>query len=114
MKVIIAGSRSFNDYEKLCSTCNFLLSNTNDIEIVSGGARGADKLGEQYANSKSYPIKQFLANWELGKSAGYKRNIDMANYADALIAFWDGESRGTLSSINLAEKYKKSCLTIRF
>lgn len=105
MKVIIAGGRNFNDYEKLCQICDNALSKQTEVEIVSGTANGADKLGEKYANDNGYPIKQFPADWDkYGKSAGYKRNAQMAEYADALIAFWDGKSRGTKHMIDLAKR----------
>jgi hypothetical protein len=104
MKVIIAGSRNFNDYNLLKSSCDNLLTQFNNIEIVSGTARGADKLGERYAREKGYSIKEFPANWNLGKSAGYIRNDEMAQYADMLIAFWDGTSKGTKHMIDLANK----------
>lgn len=103
MKVIVAGSRTFTDYELLKLTCDNI--KTQITEIVSGGARGADKLGEQYAIERDYTIKQFPADWDRwGKSAGYKRNAEMAEYADALIAFWDGSSKGTKHMIDLAKK----------
>jgi hypothetical protein len=106
MKIIIAGGRAFNDYNLLCQKCDKLLSLQVEIEIVSGTANGADKLGERYANKKGYPVKKFPANWEkYGKSAGYKRNEEMAKYADALIAFWDGKSKGTKHMIDLAKRY---------
>lgn len=106
MKVIIAGGRNFNDYPQLCQICDKALSLQKEIEIVSGTANGADKLGEKYANEKGYPIKQFRPDWDgLGKSAGFKRNEDMAKYADALIAFWDGSSKGTKHMIDLAKKH---------
>lgn len=106
MKVIIAGCRDFNNYEFLLNKCNSILINQKEIEIVSGCANGADKLGERYAREKSYMIKKFPANWDLyGKSAGYIRNKEMANYADALIAFWDGKSKGTKHMIDLANEY---------
>jgi len=104
MKVIIAGSRNFNDYNLLKSSCDNLLTQFTNIEIVSGTARGADKLGERYAREKGYSIKEFPANWSLGKSAGYIRNDEMAKYADMLIAFWDGTSKGTKHMIDLANK----------
>ena len=104
MKVIIAGSRNFNDYNLLKSSCDNLLTQFTNIEIVSGTARGADKLGERYAREKGYSIKEFPANWSLGKSAGYIRNDEMAQYADMLIAFWDGTSKGTKHMIDLANK----------
>ena len=105
MKIIIAGSRNFNDYNLLKSSCDNLLTQFTNIEIVSGTARGADKLGERYAREKGYDIKEFPANWDkFGKSAGYIRNDEMAQYADMLIAFWDGTSRGTKHMIDLANK----------
>ncbi|WP_230593901.1 DUF2493 domain-containing protein [Lysinibacillus sphaericus] len=104
-KVIIAGGRDFNNYELLKEKVDFLLQNKGEIEIVSGAARGADKLGERYAKEKGYPINSHPANWDLyGKSAGYIRNKEMAKYANALIAFWDGKSKGTNHMINLAKE----------
>ncbi len=105
MKVIIAGGRKFKDYDKLCRFCNYMLQNQQEIIIISGCAMGADKLGERYAKEKGYSIKQFPANWNIGKSAGYVRNEEMAKYADALIIFWDGKSKGSEHMINLAKKY---------
>ena len=64
--------------------------------VISGGARGADRLGEQWARSHGIPFQVFPADWDKwGKSAGYVRNKQMAEVAEALIALWDGESRGT-------------------
>lgn len=112
MKLIIAGSRAFNNYEKLCAECDNILQDQNNIEIVSGAYyRGADKLGEQYAKERGFKITRFPANWnKYGKAAGPKRNQQMANYADALIAFWDGKSRGTENMIDLAEQL---CLSLK-
>ncbi len=68
-------------------------------------ARGADRLGERYAKERGYPVRLFPADWEkFGKSAGYRRNAEMAKYADGLIAFWDGRSAGTGHMIYLAKK----------
>ena len=106
MKVIIAGCRDFNNYNLLKSTCDNILKNQEKIEIVSGTARGADQLGEQYAQEKGLEIKKFPADWETyGKRAGFLRNAQMAMYADALIAFWDGQSKGTMNMIELAKKH---------
>lgn len=105
MKVIIAGGRYFEDYTELCQYCDKVLQNQINIEIVSGGARGADTLGEKYAKERNYRLKLFPAAWsKFGRSAGVIRNAEMAKYATILIAFWDGKSRGTRSMINLAEK----------
>lgn len=107
MKVIIAGGRNFNDYNKLKKVCDHLLKNQSNIEIVSGTARGADQLGERYAKETGYKLKKFPADWKkYGKLAGYKRNIQMANYADALIAFWDGKSKGTRNMIDISKQLK--------
>lgn len=106
MRVIIAGGRDFTDYTLLKYTCQKLLPNKEVVEIVCGKARGADALGEKFAKEKDYHVKPFPANWDLyGKSAGYKRNEQMAQYADWLIAFWDGKSKGTKHMIDLAESY---------
>lgn len=110
MRVIIAGSREFKDYNKLREECNKILEGLTDIEIVSGNANGADKLGEVYAKEQGYSIKQFLPNWDdYGKKAGIIRNEEMANYADHLIVFWNGISKGTKHMIDVAEK---KCLGI--
>lgn len=109
-RVIIAGSRSFQDYDLLCQHADKMLARVRQdhkIIVVSGGAHGADELGELYAVNRGYEIKAFSADWDrYGKSAGYIRNEEMARNADALIAFWDGQSHGTKHMIDLAEKYK--------
>lgn len=80
-----------------------MLQNCDEVEIVSGGARGADKLGELYAEQYGYEVKQFLPNWtNYGNVAGFVRNKEMAAYGDALIAFFDGSSKGTLNMIQVA------------
>jgi hypothetical protein len=107
-KVIVAGSREFNDYNLLKSKLDYYLSRKvaegDKIIIISGTANGADKMGERYAKEKGYYIEQHPADWNsFGKSAGYRRNLEMANVADALVAFWDGVSNGTKHMINIAE-----------
>jgi hypothetical protein len=106
MKVIIAGSRAFTDYQKLKKECNQFLQEQTNIEIVSGDHyKGADKLGIKYANERGLDLIKFPADWDsYGKAAGPKRNSKMASYADALIAFWDGKSRGTNNMIQLAKQ----------
>lgn len=102
-KVIVAGSRDFNDYDLLVKKLDFLLQNKKDIEIVSGNARGADALGERYAKERGYALKLFPADWKtFGVQAGYFRNLEMAKYANALAAFWDSKSPGTRMMIVLA------------
>lgn len=103
-KLIIAGSRDFDNYELLKQT---VLPYLNDIEeIISGTARGADSLGEQFAKEFNIPVRQFPADWNAyGKKAGYLRNVQMAKNATACIVFWDGKSRGTQHMINIAKQY---------
>ena len=103
MKVIIAGSRDINDLKHINQTV--FESKFKISEVVSGTARGVDRLGERWAKENNVQIKQFPANWDkLGKSAGVIRNKQMAEYADALIAIWDGHSVGTKHMINIALK----------
>lgn len=86
------------------SKLDFFLENKTDVEIVSGTARGADQLGERYAFEHGFPVKHFPADWDQhGKSAGYIRNAQMAEYADAAVIFWDGMSRGSKHMIDLAK-----------
>lgn len=107
-RVIIAGSRSFNDYELLRELCLSILQEkmrTHRVVIVSGHARGADSLGEIFAKEFSLPFELHPAKWRLlGKAASMVRNAEMAKCSDALIAFWDGESSGTRHMINFARK----------
>lgn len=112
-RVIIAGGRDFKNYNLLKEKVDYYLQHAinNDfkIVIVSGVARGADKLGEKYAKERGYEIAYFPADWSKGKGAGYLRNEQMAEYAKqkqgALIAFWDNQSKGTKHMIDLAKKY---------
>lgn len=106
-KVIIAGGRYFSDYELLKKTCDeFLQDKTGEeIVIISGHASGADTLGERYAQEKGFKIETYPADWKkYGRAAGTIRNEQMANIANALVAFWDGKSKGTKSMISLAKK----------
>lgn len=124
MRIIIAGSREFNDYDCLEKYCHEIFhrfalqglipSSINEsrkvIEIISGHAKGADQLGELFAKKYNLPIKIFLPDWEkFNKYAGFKRNEEMAIYASQdngiLISFWDGESKGTKHMFDMATKY---------
>ena len=104
-RVIIAGSRNVIEYNKVVEAVKksgFLIG-----RVVSGHANGVDKLGELYGKKNNIPVDVYPANWpEHGKSAGYKRNKEMATNAEALVAIWDGESKGTLNMINLAKQHK--------
>ena len=101
MKLIVAGSRNFKDYEFVKNAIDNLPFKPD--EIVSGNASGVDQSGEKYAKEKGIDLVIFPANWtKHGKSGGCLRNERMINYADALLVIWDGESRGTQHMISLA------------
>lgn len=96
MKVIIAGGREYNNKAQLERVLDTIFNLNKPKAIISGMARGADKLGAEYAKEKGITLIEMPADWnKYGKSAGYKRNEQMASIADAVIAFWDGESKGT-------------------
>lgn len=132
MKLIIAGGRDFEDkvlavnsFMALIAEVNYTstptVTQTNTIteqhndtksivvrenpftEIVSGGARGADRVGEFVAKFYNIPVKRFIPDWDgLGKKAGYVRNVEMAEYADGLLVFWDKKSKGSEHMIKVA------------
>ena len=109
-KVIIAGVRNLNNVNVVFNSANKLLKSKFEqnvpVEIVSGCARGTDTIGEIYAEKLGLSVKKFPAQWDkYGRRAGYLRNEEMAIYADALIAFWDGQSKGTKHMIDLAKKH---------
>lgn len=104
MRVIIAGSRSINDYALVKQA--IAESHFEITTVICGGARGVDDLGDRFALEHNLPIEYFLPDWEThGKRAGFLRNEAMVGIADALIAVWDGVSRGTMHTINLARKH---------
>lgn len=108
-RLIIAGTRTFNDYTMLRAYCDMKLSRKiaegEQIEIVSGACpSGADYLGEKYAAERGFSVRLFPADWQqYGRRAGAIRNRQMAQYGDALIAFWDGVSKGTKIMIDEAQ-----------
>ena len=117
MKLIIAGGRDFSNSDLMNEKLDYLLSNTpqNEIEIVSGCAKGADSMGERYAEIMGYAVKQFPANWDRdGKAAGPIRNREMAEYATHLIAFHDGVSRGTANMIQVAKELGLKVRVVRY
>ena len=116
-RVIIAGCRDFTDYELLKEKCDFYLQNKKpeNIVIVSGHASGADSLGERYAQERGYETEIYPADWKTnGRAAGPIRNAQMATVADALIAFWDGKSRGTKNMIDTATKRGLQVAVVRY
>ena len=111
MRLVIAGSRSFSDYnraEAFINHCVAQLSPSEPLIILSGGCRGADRLGERYADKYCLCIERHLPQWQLyGKGAGPKRNRTMVDGCDAVVCFWDGKSRGTHSLITYCEQQEK-------
>lgn len=113
--IIIAGSRDFNLYAIGFNVFKSFVYSKNICEkptIICGMARGADMVGYSIAKRHNLPLKEFPADWKtFGRKAGIIRNEEMAKYAaengnGVLLAFWDGESRGTKSMIDFAKKYK--------
>ena len=107
MRLAIVGCRHFDNYELFCK-CIESLDMLDNIEyIVSGGATGADSLAERYAREHAIPFKVYPANWaKYGRSAGYRRNKQIVDDADYVVAFWDYKSAGTKSTITLAREQK--------
>lgn len=134
LRMVIAGGRNFDDYSKLNAVCSGVIKAMEEgsgqkfesIEIISGRAKGADTLGERFAQESGYVLKMFPADWNgFGKFAGYMRNEQMAKYAACvdtpdirndvqaiLCAFWDGRSRGTKNMISFAHMYEFNNIVI--
>jgi hypothetical protein len=111
MKLIIAGSRTITDYAILWRGLDAMARNGFDsgevMEVVSGGARGADKLGERWAGDWEIPVKRFLPDWSKGKTAGMIRNCAMVDYVmpdGALVVLWDGVSKGAAQIADYGRK----------
>ena len=113
MKLAIIGGRDFQDYERLCKVMENV--KTPVTAIVSGGAVGADSLGARWADEHGIVKEIYLPDWNgLGKRAGFIRNQQIIDAADAVLAFWDKTSKGTAHSIGLAEKQNKPIKVINY
>lgn len=107
MKLIIAGSRNLYPSFQFILNCVSMLNINKITEVVSGGCEGVDREGEHFASHMKLLIKKFSADWDKwGKSAGPRRNKQMAQYGDALLLIWDGNSRGSASMKEQAINYK--------
>ena len=114
MKIAVVGSRSFKGeraYDAMCSilgVCDF-------DEVISGGASGTDRLAERYSQEHDIPLHVFPAEWDKfqGNSAAYERNKLIVAEADAVIAFWDGKSKGTFMTMKLARDARKTLMIVR-
>lgn len=121
MKLLVCGSREFTDFELLTRKLDEYLSSADlsKLEIVSGAARGADTLAEQYAHLRGIKFTSFPADWNrYGRSAGFIRNDEMAEYCkgpmNACVAFWDGDSSGTQHMMKTALRKRMSVLKVKY
>ena len=118
MKLIVAGGRDFTDTNRMIAELQKLVESgeiTDSPELVCGMARGADMLAYSLWANNRMPIHNFPANWNKhGKSAGYKRNQEMGEFADAAVCFWDGNSKGTKHMIDILNKLNKPVYVVRY
>jgi len=118
MKLAVIGGRDFDNYTLLANILWDLLKVKGTISqdtIVSGGAKGADSFAKKYAKEESIPYLEFPAEWDkYGKSAGFLRNQTIVDNCDMVLAFWDGESRGTADTIAKAKKAKKPTFIVYY
>jgi|SRR5690554_1895914 len=115
MKIAVVGGRDFTDYDLVKSS---ILDNYNldDLsEVVSGGAKGADSLGAKFAKEYNLKLTEFKPDWKkYGRGAGFVRNKLIIEHADVVFAFWDGKSKGTANSINIAKRSNKILRVISY
>jgi len=122
MKLAIVGSRTFNDYELMADIImNHFWDVGGDIPtnvldtIISGGAKGADSVGKQFAHNYKIPVEIYLPEWDKwGKTAGFFRNQQIVDACDIVLAFWDGYSPGTKDTIERAKQAKKPTFIVYF
>ena len=117
MRILVCGSRSFNDELIFLPWMRDIVNMSVDtVEIISGGAQGADAMAEKFADENGYPKTVVRPDWETdGKSAGIKRNLEMLDMnPDIVVAFWDGKSRGTQHTLIEAMKRKTPTLMVYF
>ena len=108
MRLAIVGSRGFDNYETLCAVVDELRKVHDISTIVSGGAKGADSLAEQYAKDHNLEMIVYPADWNThGRKAGYIRNVEIWDGSDMGVAFWDGQSKGTAHSFEISKKQNK-------
>lgn len=111
-RIVVAGCRDYEDYEDAKAYIDSCIKDFKEkytLVFLSGGCRGADRLGERFATENGFSIERFPADWrKYGKGAGLKRNWQMAKACDGVICFWDGNSRGTASMIRYAKEFHKT------
>lgn len=114
MKLAIIGSRTFNDYNLAYDIYQKHFS-PHVLVIVSGGAKGADTIAERLAAEFQCRTEIYYPDWDKhGKAAGFIRNKDIINNCDAVLAFWDKESKGTVHSLKFAKELNKPTMLVYF
>ena len=116
-RIVVAGCRDYKDYDRAKAHIETFIKRIKEdytLVFVSGGCRGADMLGERFAKENGYCVEHYYPDWDkYGKSAGPKRNLQMAEICDYVICFWDGKSRGTASMIDCAKRLNKPVKIVR-
>lgn len=119
-KLIVAGGRDFKDMDLFLKTMQQVEQVEQElaeysVSLVSGMARGADMMGYQFAKEHGIVCHTFPADWnKYGKAAGFRRNQEMADFSDGLVAFWDGKSHGTKHMIETMTKQGKWVMVVRY
>lgn len=116
-KLSITGTRGFNDYDWLVAECDKFIKECGlqRVIVVSGGARGTDKLAERYAAAREYAFELYKPNWVTrGRIAGLLRNEDMARAVTHGVVFWDGASKGTRHMITLLRRFSRTHRVIHY
>ena len=117
MRIAIVGSRDFNDAQLMYDVMSNVIHKFGEQEyiVVSGTARGADRLGEEYAQFVGFDVERYPADWNTyGKGAGHIRNRQMAEISDIIVAFWDGKSTGTKNMIHTSEQLGKHVFVVNY
>lgn len=113
-RILVSGSLCFENYPVLCATLDRLLAGRENV-VINGGAKGAETLGERYAEQRGFAVKQFLADWETyGRGAKVIRNTRMVEEADCAVFFWDGKSKAVAELIEKAEARDIPVEVVRF
>lgn len=118
MKLIVAGGRDFVDTQVMITVLMDLVDKGKidpNPELVCGMARGADISAFRLWKSENMQIHVFHAEWDTyGKSAGFRRNKEMGEFADAAVCFWDGKSKGTKHMIDIMNRLNKPVYVVRY
>jgi hypothetical protein len=120
MKILVGGSREFTDRARVFEVMEDVFfqverMGARSVTIISGTARGSDKLGEKFAEHRGLRLERYPADWDqYGKSAGIIRNKQMAMKADIAVLFWDGESSGTKNMMEEMWAQRKPVVVVRF